>query len=290
MPRRFIGSIASSGRPPLPQMARTPYCAPRPSVNRTMRAEVVVPMQIFSYLPGPSLRTPGAVWSRNAPLRSIGGSMPWSKIRICVRSRMPMMWPSTVTSSPARSSRMASSVVGKVRRLELTVELDFPIRRDVRARAARRPALVVDRDGIQRHVCVRMLDVAREHRHVAAEAHRADARLVEQLVQLLFELRHVRVRVARTDGARDRFLGEIHRIIGAAADANADDAGRARLTTRADDRLEHELLHALHAVGGDAHLQEAHVLAARPLRHALDIEAVPVGNELPVHDRQPVAG
>jgi hypothetical protein len=56
-----------------------------------MRAEVVVPMQIFSYLPGPSLRTPGAVCNRNAPLRSIGGAMPSSKILICVRSRMPMM-------------------------------------------------------------------------------------------------------------------------------------------------------------------------------------------------------
>jgi hypothetical protein len=29
-------------------MARTPYWAPRPSVKRTIRAEVVVPMQIFS--------------------------------------------------------------------------------------------------------------------------------------------------------------------------------------------------------------------------------------------------
>ena len=47
-------------------------------------------------------------------MRSIGGSTPWSKMRICVRSRMPMMCPSTVTESPARSSRIASSVVGKV--------------------------------------------------------------------------------------------------------------------------------------------------------------------------------
>jgi hypothetical protein len=57
----------------------------------------------------------------------------------------------------------------------------------------------------------------------------------------------------------------------------------------ADDRLEHELLDPLHAVGGDAHLQEAHVLGARALRHALDVQAVPVRDELPVHDRQPVA-
>ncbi len=84
-------------------------------MKRTIRALVVVPMQTFSYLPGPSLRTPGAVWSRNAPFRSIGGSTPSSKMRICVRSRMPMMWPCTVTSSPARSFRIScGSVIGKV--------------------------------------------------------------------------------------------------------------------------------------------------------------------------------
>src|SRR6266567_4701564 len=229
MPSRCIGSIASSGRPPLPQIARTPYCEPRPSVKRTMRAEVVVPMQIFSYLPGPSLRTPGAVCSRNAPLRSIGGATPWSKILICVRSRMPMMWPSTVTSSPARSSRIASSVVGKVSCLELTVELNLSISGDVRTCASRGPALVVDRDRVQRHVRVRMLDVAREHGHVAAEAHWPDARLVQQLIELLFELGHMRIGVTRSDRARDRFLGEIHRVVRAAPDADADDAGRARL-------------------------------------------------------------
>ena len=60
-------------------------------MKRTIRADVVVPMQSFSYFPGPSLRTFGAVCRRNAPERSIGGSIPWSKIRICVRSRIPMM-------------------------------------------------------------------------------------------------------------------------------------------------------------------------------------------------------
>src|SRR3954453_22014637 len=49
-------------------------------------------MQTFSYLPSATLRTFGAVCSRKAPRSSIGGSTPWSKIRVCVRSRMPMMW------------------------------------------------------------------------------------------------------------------------------------------------------------------------------------------------------
>src|SRR5438045_1827254 len=237
MPCSRIGSIASSGKPPLPQIARTPYCVPSGSVKRTMRALVVVPMQTFSYLPGPSLRTPGAVCSRKAPFRSIGGSTPWSKMRICVRSRIPMMWPSTSTSSPARSSRIASSVVGKPSRLELTVVLHFAAGIDVRGRAARRPALVVDGDRVERHVRVGVLDVALQHRHVAAEPHWPDARLVQQLEQLLLEPGDVRVGVPRADGARDRLLREIHRIVGAAADADADDSGRAGLPAGADERL-----------------------------------------------------
>src|SRR5215212_2282845 len=266
MPSRCIGSIASSGRPPLPQIARTPYVAPRPSVNRTIRADVVVPMQSFSYLPGPTLRTLGAVCRRKAPFRSSGGSTPWSKMRICVRSRMPMMCPSTTTSSPARSSRIASSLAGNVRRLELTVVLHAAVGGHMRGCTPRGPALVIDRDGIERHVRVRVLDVALKHGHVAAEPHRPDARLVEQPEELVLELRDVRVGVARSDRTRDRLLREIHRVVGAAADPDADDSRRTRLAAGADDRLEHELLDPLHPVGGNAHLQEAHVLGARPLR------------------------
>src|SRR5256885_801767 len=187
-----MGSIASSGSPPLPQMARTPYCAPSPSVKRTMRALVVVPMQIFSYLPGPSFRTFGAVWRRNAPARSIGGSTPWSKMRICVRSRMPMMCPCTVTSSPARSLRIScGSVIGNVTScvaicLRLSVEVDGAVGGDVCRRAARGPALVVHRNGVERHVRVGVLDVAVQHRHVAAEPHRTDAGLVQESHQLVF--------------------------------------------------------------------------------------------------------
>src|SRR5712671_4670879 len=159
-----------------------------------MRADVVVPMQIFSYLPSAIFRTFGAVWSRNAPARSIGGSTPWSKMRICVRSRIPMMCPCTVTSSPARSLRIScGSVIGNVTScvaicLRLSIEVDGAVGGYVRGRAARGPALVVDRDRIERHVRVGVLDVAVEDGDVAAEAHRADARLVEQAVQLILEL------------------------------------------------------------------------------------------------------
>ena len=203
------------------------------------------------------------------------------------------MWPWTTTSSPARSLRIsASSVIGKV---TSCVAIRPPGRTRHRRRAhvhtgaAGGPALVVDGDGIERHVRVRVLDMAVEDGDVAAEAHRADSGLVQEAHQLVLELRDDRVAVARADRAGDRLLGEVHRVVGRAADPDADDPGRARLAAGADDRLEHELLDPLHAVGGDAHLQEAHVLGARALRDALDVEAVPVGNELPVHDRQPVA-
>ena len=164
-----------------------------------------------------------------------------------------------------------------------------PVGGDVRRGAPRGPALVVDGDGVQRHVRVRVLDVALQDGDVAAEAHRPDARLVEEAEQLVLELRDERVGVARPDRAHDRLLREVHRVVGGAADADADDPRRARLAAGADDRLEHELLDPLHAVGGDAHLEEAHVLRARALRHALDVETVPVVDELPVHDRQAMA-
>src|SRR5215469_2745467 len=61
----------------------------------------------------------------------------------------------------------------------LTVEFGVAGCRDMRARATRGPALVVDGYRVQCHVGVRVLDVALQHGHVAAEAHRADPRLVQ---------------------------------------------------------------------------------------------------------------
>ncbi len=159
----------------------------------------------------------------------------------------------------------------------------------MRRRAARRPALVVDGHRVQRHVRVRVLDVAVEDGDVAAEPHRPDPGLVQQRGQLLLELRDLRVGVPRRHRPRDRLLGEVHRVVGRAADPDPDDPGRARLPAGADDRLEDELLDPLHAVGGDAHLQEAHVLRAGALGDAFDVEPVPVGDELPVDDRDAVA-
>src|SRR5438105_12788147 len=103
---------------------------------------------------------------------------------------MPMMWPCTTTSSPAWRSRIVcGSVMGKVTSCTaisgLPVEAGRAVGRDVRARAPRRPALVVDGDRVERHVGVRVLDVAVEDGDVAAEPHRPDSGLVQQPVELV---------------------------------------------------------------------------------------------------------
>src|SRR5205085_5643315 len=115
---------------------------------------------------------------------------------------------------------------------------------------------------------------------VAAEAHGPDTGLVQQLEELLLELRYLGIEIAGSDRPRNRLLGEVHGVVRGAADSDADDPRGARLSAGPDDRLEHELLDPAHTVGGDAHLQEAHVLGARTLRDALDVEAVPVGDEV----------
>src|SRR5690242_8085746 len=109
----------------------------------------------------------------------MGGWTPWSKMRIWVRSRMPMIWPCTTSSSPARSSRISrSSAIGKlsswVASSGLAVVVDPAGGGDVRGGAPGGPALVVDGHRVQGHVRVGVLDVALQHGHVATEAHRAD--------------------------------------------------------------------------------------------------------------------
>src|SRR3954454_3870911 len=125
-------------------------------------------------------------------------------MRICVRSRIPMMCPSTITSSPARSLRMSSSDAGNVSRcvamsLGLAIEVDGAVRADVRRRAAGGPALVVDGDRVEGHVRVGVLDVAVQDGDVAAEAHRTDPGLVQELVELVLELGYERIRIAGAD-------------------------------------------------------------------------------------------
>src|SRR5437667_1562864 len=126
------------------------------------------------------------------------------------------------------------------RNSKLSVEVDFAAGAQVRRGTARGPALVVDGDRVEGHVRVRVLDVAREDGDVAAEPHWADSGLVQELVELLLELRDVRVGIARSNRPGDRLFRQVHRVVGGAADPDADDPRRAGLAARANDRLEDE--------------------------------------------------
>src|SRR5665647_2632924 len=277
---RSTGSESAS-RPPLPMMARTPYCSRSPRVKRFMRELVVVPMQTFSYLPGPSLRTLGAVWMSTLPLRSIWGCSPRSNMAIWVASRMPITVPSMRSFWPACSSRRASrSAIGN---LSLSSEAigDLPLRRDDGAGTACRPALQVHGHRVLGDVRVRVLDVHAEHGGAAAQAHGADAELVGGRIQLVFEGRDDRVVAVRAERAQNGLFGQRRTEVGGAAQADADDGRRARLGAGVDDALEHELLHGADAVGRDEHLEEAHVLRARALGQAVQLE-VAAGHELVV--------
>src|SRR6266480_8006538 len=98
----------------------------------------------------------------------------------------------------------------------------------MRAGAPGGPALIVDGDRVQGHVRVRVLYVALENGDVTAEPHRPDSGLVQEVVELVLELSDDRVRVPSADRAGDRLLGEIHRVVGRAADPDADDPRRTR--------------------------------------------------------------
>src|SRR5687768_104529 len=90
--------------------------------------------------------------------------------------------------------------------LELAIELNFSLGGDVDARTPRGPALVVEGDWVQGHMRVRVLDVAAQYGDVAAEGHRPDAGLVQQLEELSVELGDPRTRVRRSHRPPDRLF------------------------------------------------------------------------------------
>ena len=85
-------------------------------------------------------------------------------------------------------------------------------------------------DGQGRRVRGVVGDLDVEHGSKAAESLRADAEgvgLVEQLDAQLFDLvpRAARLELCHVDVVHQRFLGEEHRLLGRAADADAEDPG-----------------------------------------------------------------
>src|SRR6516225_11963798 len=121
-------------------------------------------------------------------------------MRISVASRIPQMVPSSRTVSPTRSARPACSPRGGSSRYSTSVpDLHPPVTVHPRATALAPPALHVHRDGVQRNVRPRGLDVKVQRGRVASEAHRTDARTVDRPEQFELERGDLGIGVPLTD-------------------------------------------------------------------------------------------
>ena len=140
--------------------------------------------------------------------------------------------------------------------LRVFAVLDAAVVVDAGRCAADGVAEFADADRQAAGVGVGDLDVDVGHRRVALEAHDADHGFVAQLEQLEFEVGHERIGVAVADEAEARcFLAERDALIFRAADADADDHGRARQAAmaEADERVDEEAFDAGDAVAGEEH-------------------------------------
>ncbi|MNT12115.1 hypothetical protein D3C72_1470300 [compost metagenome] len=124
-------------------------------------------------------------------------------------------------------------------------------------------------------------DLHVQHGGQAAQALRADAQRVDLFVQFHAHfldpvLRAAGDDVLNVDGLHQRFLGHQHGLLGRAADADAQHAGRAPAGAHGRHGLEHPVDHA---VAGVQHDQLALVLAAAALGGHRHLDGV-AGNDL----------
>src|SRR4051812_6383397 len=120
-------------------------------------------------------------------------------------------WPSTRTRSSSRTSSSSAACTETAttnRNKTLKAILDTG-RLEELARAARRMALHVDRDGIHGDVRRRGLDVHREGGRIAAQTLRADAEHVDRFAELALELRALRISAVRAERPRRCLLGKV---------------------------------------------------------------------------------
>ncbi len=110
-----------------------------------------------------------------------------------------------------------------------------------------------------------LLDSKAEAGGLSTKALGPDAQLVDGRQQLLLQCRVIGVRVGDIQRAEEGLLGKIRHLIKAAAHADAQHDGRAGVGTCLLHGVQHELLKALHAIGGLEHLDAAHILAAKSL-------------------------
>ena len=130
------------------------------------------------------------------------------------------------------------------------------------------------------------LNVDAEARRRAAEL-RADARLVDEIEELVFEFRVFGHRVVAVDGARQRDLAVEAGLVHRAADADADDRRRAGIHAGVEDDLHDGFLDAFNAISRHEHLDAALVLRTESFRLDRDLELV-ARNDLRVDDARRV--
>ena len=145
-------------------------------------------------------------------------------------------------------------------------------------------SVAADRDGDRKPGDVRRvpLDMDGQRRRRAAEL-RPDARLVDHFIEILFELRVVRIGIVFVAMMQECPLGHDRGLVHRAADADTDDRRRAGIAVRVLDDVEYRFLHALDAVRRDEHREAGFVLRAEALRSHRDFQLV-AGDELRVND------
>ena len=110
-----------------------------------------------------------------------------------------------------------------------------------------------------------------------------DAERIDRVEQFVFERRHLRVGVARADLAEERVLGDGHGLFGGAADANADNQGRAGISAGHVDGFADEVDDGGLTHAGQEVLVARHVFAAATLGHEVEADLV-AGDDLGVDD------
>ena len=149
-------------------------------------------------------------------------------------------------------------------------------------------AQFADADGQAAGVGVGDFAVDVEHGRVAFEAHDADHRAVAEFEQFEFEFGDERIGVAVADEAEARcFFTECDALIFRAADADADDDGRAgeAAVAEGDERVDEEPFDAGDAVAGEEHAVVAAEEAA--FVNGGQVDPVALGFEAVVDAREP---
>src|SRR3990172_604683 len=182
--------------------------------------------------------------------------------------------------SPARSWATSSSERGGVTISLLSSRL---IMLYYRLLAARAVALEVDGHMERGNVGGEGLDEDVQGGVAPSHSLGAYPQGIDLLQKLLLQGRHLGLRAALADPAGDRLLGQGHGVLGGAAHPHADDDRRAGVARRLLHRPQDEIGDALLASAGEEVGVAAHVLAAAPLGHYLDVHLVP-GHPLQVDD------